>query len=91
MQNITRTLTRFSIKALDVSIDENDQAKVEVIAQCTVESTSMNRAAARAALQEATGEKLPKGITIKWEQIGSITYGMPLDSFLAQATVIEQM
>ena len=88
MQNITRTLTVFHIKAYDLVEDEEGRPTVQVIAECEAEDASMTKALARAELAAATGEPMPKGITVKWTPIGRITYAMPLERFIDSATVI---
>lgn len=89
MQNITRSLTEFSIKAYDVKINDSEQAEIEVVAECNSLATSMTRAQARAELAEATGKKLPKGITIKWTPVTVTTYALPLDKFVEIASVLK--
>lgn len=88
MQNITRTLTRYAVKAYDV-IDDADGMRIETIAETEIVAPSMTRAAARAALADAYGQPMPRGCTIKWEQIENVTYAMPLDEFVANAQILE--
>ena len=90
MQNITRTLTEYEIKAYDLGEDENGVPTVQVIAQCSAEGASMTKSLARAELAAATGQSMPKGITVKWKPIGTITYAMPLDKFLDGAVIIKK-
>ena len=33
---------------------------------------------------------MPKGLTIKWKPVGTITYAMPLDKFLDDAIIIKR-
>ena len=89
MKNITRTLTDYIITAYDL-VDGEDGPEVSVVAQATSLAVSMTKSEARAALAEATGKKLPKGITIKWEPQAVYTYAMPLDNFLKNAVVIKE-
>lgn len=90
MQNITRTLTEYEIKAYDLGEDENGLPTVQVVAECNAEGASMTKSLARAELAAATGHPMPKGLTIKWKAIGTITYAMPLDKFLDDATIIKK-
>lgn len=89
MQNITRTLTEYEIKAYDLGEDENGVPTVQVVAECNAEGASMTKSLARAELAAATGLPIPKGTTIKWNPIGTITYAMPLDRFLDGAIIIK--
>lgn len=90
MQNITRTLTEYEIKAYDLGEDENGVPTVQVVAECNAEGASMTKSLARAELAAATGLPIPKGITIKWKPVGTITYAMPLDKFLDGAVIIKR-
>lgn len=90
MQNITRTLTLFDIKAYDLVEGEDGTPVAVGVAECHAEGTSMTKGEARAALAEATGEKLPKGLMIKWTPVSTKTYAMPLDQFIATASVINE-
>lgn len=90
MQNITRTLTEYEIKAYDLGEDESGIPTVQVVAECNAEGASMTKSLARAELAAATGQAMPKGITIKWKPIGTITYAMPLDKFLDGAIIIKR-
>lgn len=87
MQNITRKLTVYKITAYDVKV-ENMQPTMEIVAECEVLDSSMTRGKARAALAEATGMTMPKGIDIIWEEARQVTYAMPLDQFLAGAVIV---
>lgn len=89
MKNITRTVTDYIITAYDL-VDGEDGPEVSVVAQATCLAVSMTKSEARAALAEATGEKLPKGLTIKWEPQATFTYAMPLDKFIENAVVIKE-
>ena len=89
MKNITRTVTDYVITAYDLADGENGPG-VSVVAQTTSRAVSMNKSEARAALAEATGKKLPKGITIKWEPQAVYTYAMPLNQFIENAVVIKE-
>lgn len=86
--NITRTLNKYKVSAYDLGEDENGVPCAVCIAQAEAEGTSMTKPEARAVLSEAIGEKLPKGLTIKAEVIGKVTYAMPLDEFLASASIM---
>lgn len=90
MQNITRTLTEYEIKAYDLVEDENGIPTVQVVAECKAEGASMTKSLARAELAAATGQTMPKGLAIKWKPIGTITYAMPLDRFLDCAIIIKR-
>lgn len=89
MKNITRTVTDYVITAYDLADGENGP-EVSVVAQTTSLAVSMTKSEARAALAEAIGEKLPKGLTIKWEPQATFTYAMPLDKFIENAVVIKE-
>ena len=90
MQNITRTLTEYEIKAYGLGVDENGVPTVQVVAECNAEDASMTKSLARAELAAATGLPIPKGTTIKWKPVGTITYAMPLDKFLDGAIIIKR-
>lgn len=89
MKNITRTVTDYVITAYDLADGENGP-EVSVVAQATSRAVSMTKSEARAALAEATGKKLPKGLTIKWEPQAVYTYAMPLNQFIENAVVIKE-
>lgn len=90
MQNITRTLTNYEIKAYDLCETDNGLPSVQVVAECNAEGASMTKSLARAELAAATGNSMPRGLTIKWKPVGTTTYAMPLDKFLENATVIKR-
>lgn len=90
MQNITRTLTEYEIKAYDLGEDENGVPTVQVVAECNAEGASMTKSLARAELAAATGQAMPKGLTIKWKPVGTTTYAMPLGKFLDDAIIIKR-
>lgn len=89
MKNITRTVTDYLITAYDL-VDGENGLEVSAVAQTTALAVSMTKSEARVALAEAIGEKLPKGLTIKWEPQATYTYAMPLDKFLDQAVAIKE-
>ena len=89
MKNITRTVTDYFITAYDL-VDGENGPEVSVVAQATALAVSMTKSEARAALAEAIGSKIPKGLTIKWEPKATYTYAMPLDKFLDQAVIIKE-
>lgn len=89
MKNITRTVTNYHITAYDL-VDGENGPEVSVVAEATALAVSMTKSDARAALAEAIGEKLPKGLTIKWEPQATFTYAMPLDKFIENAVVIKE-
>lgn len=89
MKNITRTVTDYLITAYDL-VDGENGPDIKIMAQTTALAVSMTKSEARAALAEAIGSKLPKGLTIKWEPQATYTYAMPLDKFLEQAVVIKE-
>lgn len=90
MQNITRTMTEYEIKAYSVAEDANGAPSLAIIAECQAESASMTKTIARTELAAATGEPLPKGVTVKWKPIGTVTYAMPLDQFLDSAAILKK-
>lgn len=89
MKNITRTVTDYLITAYDL-VDGENGPEASVVAQATYLAVSMTKSEARAALAEATGKKLPKGLTIKWEPQATFTYAMPLDEFIKNAVVVKE-
>lgn len=89
MKNITRTVINYHITAYDL-VDGENGPEVSVVAEATALAVSMTKSDARAALAEAIGEKLPKGLTIKWEPQAVYTYAMPLDKFIENAVVIKE-
>lgn len=84
MQNITRTLTTFKVKAYDIVEDENGVPSLTVIAETSTLATSMTKASARVALASVL-TSLPRGLHITWEAVECETYAMPLDTFLSHA------
>ena len=54
MQNVTRTMTEYEVTAYSVC-ESDGEVGLNVVAECTVHSTAMNKGEARAALMEATG------------------------------------
>lgn len=88
MQNITRTLTTFKVKAYDIVEDANGAPALTVIAETATRATSMTKASARAALA-AVLPNLPRGLHITWEPVECETYAMPLDDFLSHAILIK--
>ena len=88
MQNITRTLTTFKVKAYDIVEDESGVPALTVIAETSTRATSMTKAAARAALTPIVPD-LPRGLHITWEPVECETYAMPLDTFLSHAILIK--
>ena len=88
MQNITRTLTTFKVKAYDIVEDANGVPALTVIAETSVRATSMTKASARAALASVAAG-LPRGLHITWEAIECETYAMPLETFLSHAILIK--
>lgn len=89
MKNITRTVTEYIITAYDL-VDGENGPEVSVVTQTTSRGVSMTKSEARAALAAATGKKLPKGVTIKWEPQAVCTYAMPLNQFIENAVVIKE-
>lgn len=89
MKNITRTVTKYIITAYDL-VDGEEGPEVSVVAKATALAVSMTKSEARAALAEAIGTKLPKGLTIKWEPQATFTYAMPLDRFIENAVLIKE-
>lgn len=89
MKKITRTVTDYLITAYDL-VDGEEGPEVSVVAQANALAVSMTKSEARAALAEATGTKLAKGLTIKWEPQAVYTYAMPLDKFIENAVVIKE-
>lgn len=89
MKNITRTVTDYLITAYDL-VDGENGPEVKIAAQTSGLAVSMTKSEARAALAEAMGAKLAKGLTIKWEPQATYTYAMPLDKFLDQAVIIKE-
>lgn len=90
MQNITRTLTDYEIKAYDLCETEDGLPSVQVVAKCNAEGASMTKSLARAELAVATGNSMPRGLTIKWKPVGTTTYAMPLDKFIESAVIIKR-
>lgn len=89
MQNVTRTMTEYEITAYSVG-EIDGEVGLNVVAVCTVHSTTMNKGEARAALMEATGTAVPRGCTVVWKPVKTVKHAMPLDKFLAESVVIEE-
>lgn len=89
MQNVTRTMTEYKITAYSVA-EIDGEAGLNVVAECTAHSTTMNKGEARAALMEATGTAVPRGCTVVWKPVKAMKYAMPLERFLEGSVVIEE-
>lgn len=89
MQNVTRTMTEYEVTAYSVG-EIDGEVGLNVVAECTVHSTTMNKGEARAALMEATGTPVPRGCTVVWKPVKTVKHAMPLDKFLAESVVIEE-
>ena len=88
MQNITRTFTLYNVRAYDLVENEDGDPGISVIAECQCLNTSMTKSTARAELAQATGNKIPKGVAIKWTPVETVTYAMPMDKFIENAIVV---
>ena len=88
MQNITRTFTLYNVRAYDLVENEDGDPGISVIAECQCLNTSMTKSTARAELAQATGNKIPKGVAIKWTPVETVTYAMPMDRFIENAIVV---
>lgn len=88
MQNITRTFTLYNVRAYDLVENEDGDPGISVIAECQCLNTSMTKSTARAELAQATGNKIPKGVAIKWTPVETITYAMPMVKFMENAIVV---
>lgn len=82
-------MTEYEVTAYSVC-ESDGEVGLSDIAKCTVHSTTMNKGEARAALMEATGTAVPRGCTVVWKPICTITYAMPLDKFLEGAIIIKR-
>lgn len=89
MQNVTRTMTEYEVTAYSVCESDGEPA-LNVVAECTVISTTMNKGEARAALMEATGTAVPRGCTVVWKPVKTVKYAMALGKFLSESVVIEE-
>lgn len=89
MQNVTRTMTEYEVTAYSVR-ESDGEVGLNVVAECIVRSTTMNKGEARAALMEATGTAVPRGCTVVWKPVKTMKYAMPLDKFLDESIVIEE-
>lgn len=89
MQNVTRTMIEYEVTAYSVC-ESDGEVGLNVVAKCTVHSTTMNKGEARAALMEATGTAVPRGCTVVWKAVKTMKYAMPLDKFLGESVVIEE-
>lgn len=88
MQNITRTFTLYNVRAYDLVENEDGDPGISVIAECQCLNTSMTKSTARAELAQATGNKIPKGVAIKWTPVETVTYAMPMALFIENAIVV---
>ena len=86
--NITRTMNVYRVQAFDV-VEDDERMVVNTIADCECVDASMTKGKARAVLAKANGSAMPRGCTVKWAVVGRITYAMPLEDFIAAATVLE--
>lgn len=89
MQNVTRTMTEYKITAYSVG-ESDGEVGLNVVAECIVRSTAMNKGEARAALMEATGTAVPRGCTVVWKPVKTVKYAMPIERFLEESVVIEE-
>ena len=89
MQNVTRTMTEYVVTAYSVC-ESDGEVGLNVVAECTAHSTTMNKGEARAALMEATGTAVPRGCTVVWRPVKTMKYALPLDKFLDESIVIEE-
>lgn len=90
MKNVTRTLNVYEVYAFDMVPGSKPEPDIEVVAQCEAENATMNKALARAELSASLGYSLPRGMTISWRPIGTITYAMSLEKFIDNATVLSR-
>ena len=88
MQNITRTFTLYNVRAYDLVENEDGDPGISVIAECQCLNTSMTKSTARAELAQATGNKIPKGVAIKWTPVETVTYAMSMARFIENAVVV---
>lgn len=88
MQNITRTFTLYNVSAYDLVENEDGDPGISVVAECQCLNSSMTKSTARAELAQATGNKIPKGVVIKWTPVETITYAMPMARFIENAIVV---
>jgi len=88
MANITRTMNVYDVRAYDV-VENDGKMVVNIICETEAVDTSMTMGKARAALAKAAGKSMPRGCTVKWVQMGRIVYAMPLEEFIAAASVLE--
>lgn len=89
MKNVTRTMVKYRIRAYDLVKGEDGKPAVGVVCETVAEAASLTKSEARALLApHYEGGKLPKGLTLDWEKVGTVTYAMPLEKYLEQAVVI---
>lgn len=91
MQTVTRTLTKYRIRAYEVAVDADGQPEVRTLAECEAVGTSMRKSQARAELAEAAGCKMPSGCLIDVQAVGTETYSMPLETFVCESTLVKTM
>lgn len=87
MQQVTRTLNKYEIKAFAV-IEVDGEPKLEVVAKCSALQTSMTKGQARSLLKDEAGQDVPRGAVIQWTPVGKKTFAMPLDIFLTNSAVV---
>lgn len=89
MRMVTKTLNTYEVTAYDLVDDrDNGLPEVAVVARTLVTLTGITKSTARSALAREVGHPLPKGLAVRWEPVGSVTYGMPLDEYLEHAEII---
>lgn len=89
MKMVTKTLNTYEIVAYDLVDDRvAGLPEVAMVARTLCTTTGITKSVARAALAREVGHPLPKGVAVRWEPVGSVTYGMPLDFYLEHAEVI---
>lgn len=82
---ITRTFTVYEIVAYIIN-DENPP-EGEEYARVQATDTTMNDRKARVAFRDA-GVALPKHSMVKWTDGEAVTYGMPVEDFMAYGEII---
>lgn len=87
--NVTRKFTQYKCQAIGLVKDEGGY-RAAVLGEGIALATHMTKTMARKAIMEATGEKLPSGVEVKWEPVAALTYAMTQDAFMQHAQCIAQ-
>lgn len=85
MEVISKKLTLFKIEYMQTQFKDDMTPYIDTFETIEIYATSMNRTFARGLYMDKHGERLSNGALIKWEELETATYLMPLDVFIKNA------